>query len=865
MVSPPQGWASSLGRGLLSGTGNSSSPGTRDDATGPPLSAPHAGPGGSEAKGAPALGRVEPEVLETVLRLTSARIAYVNEHGRFLYATPAVGRAAGVPSEQLIGHTLQELGGLHYAPDQIDALTRRMLETGKAAREVLTGVDPADDRATELVFEPVCAADGAVVATVVTAWDVTELTRASRRVAQLDRIYAILSGTDKAIVRIRDRGRILQEVCRIAVDLGGFALAWVGLEQPNGDVVVAGKAGRDEGLLNDFIVSTRDEPSGHGAVGTAIREDRTVVIGDVEHDARMDAWRAQLANLGFLTAAAFPIRMGGRPIGAFVLYSAQPGYFDLEETGLFEELASDLSFALESLDTERGRAAAEQALRDSERRHRQLFEQNPIPMWVFDVDTLRFLAVNDAALVTYGYSREEFLDMTLRDIRPAEDVPALLEDVAKPAGDLRPRGLWRHVRKDGTILDVEVSAHELSPSSGRTRMVSAIDVTERRRLEAQLAEAARMEAMGHLAGGIAHDFNNMLTAVIGYSDLLVAELGDSPLAEEAREIRRAGTRAADLTRQVLAFARRQVLAPRPVDVNAVVEGVSQMLRRLIGEQVRLVTKLAAQPAVVMADPGQLEQVLVNLAINARDAMPDGGVLEIGVELVEDAASLGRGLDGRAVLVTVTDSGTGMDAETLSRAFEPFFTTKNIGRGTGLGLATVHGIVHQSNGQIWADSDVYRGTTISILLGFVDAWPDPLGAPAPARERATSEPATILVVEDEPAVRAFVVATLERSGHRVLVAGSPAEAIALTDGLAEPIDLLLTDLIMPDTNGRALAERLVAARPSMQVVLMSGYAAGLDGLPTAGAAAFLSKPFNRDELTTVVATALSEPPKTSKKR
>ena len=583
-----------------------------------------------------------------------------------------------------------------------------------------------------------------------------------------------------------------------------------------------------------------------------------MVVEDVKNDDRMAAWRSRLAETDFRTAAAFPIRMAGQPIGAIALYSSQVGYFDADERRLFEELAGNLSFALESIEAERGQTAAEEGLRDSERRYRDLFEMNPLPMWVFDVDTLRFLAVNDAAVHNYGYSREELLEMTMADVHPPEDLPALLEEVAAPPSrDYGRRDLWRHVRKDGTQMEVEVRARDLESGRRRTRLVSAIDVTERRRLEAQLAEATRMEAMGHLAGGIAHDFNNLLTAMIGYADLLVAELGDNPLAEDATEIRRAGTRAADLTRQVLAFARRQTLAPRPVDVNTVVSGVCQMLRRLIAEQVRLVTELAPQPAVVMADPGQLEQVLVNLAINARDAMPEGGVLEIDVTRIEDAASLGRGIEGPAVLVKVTDTGEGMDAETLAHAFEPFFTTKQIGAGTGLGLATVYGIVRQSNGVIWAESDVGQGTTVSVLLGLVDAEPEPVSEPTLTAAPRTAASATILVVEDEPTVRTFVVSNLERAGYRVLVAGSPAEATALADGLQEPIELLLTDLLLPETNGRALAERLVVSRPSMRLVVMSGYGSDLTVGPES-APAFLAKPFTRDELLAIVAKTLAEP-------
>jgi two-component system, cell cycle sensor histidine kinase and response regulator CckA len=833
----------------------------------PPAPALGADPAVSPAPAAELSNASELELLRTVLNRTTARIACYDREGRIVYITPAMAQRFGRTPDQLVGRTWPELGIPADLIEPLEAFRRSVVETGKPASQVVSGDVGGQLEESEFVSEPIFGADGTVTGTVVTSWDVTELGRAARRIAQLDRVYAILTDINQAIVRIRDRDRILSEACRIAVEIGGFSLAWIGRVEPNGDVRVACRAGADGGLLDQVTISARDEPSGRGMVGTSIREDRTVVIGDVEHDPRLDFWREQLASLGFRTAASFPMHINGRPIGAFTLYSSQPGYFDAQEIGLFEELASDLSFALESLEAERGRAAAEEALRDSERRYRGLFESNPLPMWVYDVETLRFLDVNHAAVHTYGYSRAEFLRMSLADIRPPEDVPAMLANVASPGVEgFRPSGVWRHVRKDGTLVDVEVTGHDVDFDGRRARLISAIDVTERRRLEAQLAEATRMEAMGHLAGGIAHDFNNLLTAVNGYSELLATELGDSPLAEDAREIRRAGGRAAELTRQVLAFARRQVMTPHPVDLNEVVAGVSQMLRRLIGEQIELVIRLEKAPAVVMADPGQLEQVLVNLAINARDAMPHGGLLEIAVRRVgeaAEAAARARAAEpnlppivGPAFVLSVKDSGLGMDAETLRHAFEPFFTTKKAGGGTGLGLSSVYGIVGQSKGEIWAESEVGHGTKISVLLAAVDAKPEPL-AGVPIHFSDAHPSATILVVEDEHAVRALVVSALERSGYRVLVAGSPSEAVALTDGLDVPIDLLLTDLIMPETNGQALAGRLLAMRPSMKVVLMSGYGAGLGPIPTDGSFHFIAKPFGRGELTALVAKVLAE--------
>ncbi|MGZ6267449.1 MAG: PAS domain S-box protein, partial [Candidatus Limnocylindrales bacterium] len=447
-------------------------------------------------------GHFEPELLETIIRLTSSRIAYLDQDGRFLHATAATGRGAGVPVELLVGQTPAELESTAAQQQRFAALRLKMMETGQAVREVLTSAGEPDSRAYEVILEPVRAADGTITGAVATAWDVTELTEALQRVARLDRIYAILTEIDQASVSLRDPDQLHQEACRIAADVGGFDLAWIGLVEANGDVRVASRAGRDQAVLDGIAVSIRNDRDGRDPVAMAIRKNRTVVVEDVKNDDRMAAWRSRLADTDLRTAAAFPIRMAAQPIGAIAQYSSQAGYFDADERRLFEELAGDLSFALESIEAERGRTAAEEAQRDSERRYRDLFEMNPLPMWVFDVETLRFLAVNDAAVRNYGYSREEFLEMTVAEVHPPGDLPALLEDVAAPPSqDYRRRDPWRHVRKDGTLMEVEMRARDLESGSRRTRLVSAIDVTEQRRLEAQLADATRMEAMGHLAGG----------------------------------------------------------------------------------------------------------------------------------------------------------------------------------------------------------------------------------------------------------------------------------------------------------------------------------------------------------------------------
>jgi two-component system, cell cycle sensor histidine kinase and response regulator CckA len=803
---------------------------------------------------------LDPRILEGILGQTSARVAYFDRELRFRYATPAMRRASGrsLELEDVAGRSIEELDGLGFPLETIVPLLREAIDSGEVRKTPITEAGP-DDRTTELVAEPARGPGGEIIGVVLRSWDVSALTRALARIRRLGRVQEIAGAVARVVVLARDRQTLFSEACRVAADLGGFEVVWVGMVEENGDVVPAASGGPWEGILESVRVSVRDEAIGRGLVGCAIRSGRTTVTTDARRDPRLAHWLDQLRTAGIGSVAAFPLRQEGRVIGAFTLYSAEAGHFDADEVELFEGVVANLSYALDALAAERAKVEVERALRESERRYRDFFEAIPVPTFVYDRETLRFLGMNRVALETYGYDREDFDRMTILDIRPPDDVDAFKALLARGASNPPNTHLSRHRRKDGTDIDVEVMVRDLEFDGRPARIMSASDVSERLRLERQLAETSRMEAIGRLAGGIAHDFNNLLTAVIGYAELLEFELGDGPGVQEAREIRRAGLRAADLTRQVLAFARRQVMTARPVDLNSVVGGVSQMLRRLIGEEILLAVRLAPEPAVVSADPGQLEQVLVNLAINARDAMPEGGCLEIAVTCLASTAGQRQQIPGRAVLVTVTDTGRGMDDHTLARAFDPFYTTKPVGSGTGLGLSTVYGIVHQSNGEIWADSVVGYGTRISVLLPWIDGEVEPAPGVSESALPLPSEaagPATILVVEDDPNVRAIVVSTLEHVGFRVLVAGSPAEAVALTRGLEAPIDLLLTDMVMPESSGEALAARLREIRPSLRVMLMSGYGEELGRPRLPRSEPFLAKPFTSEALVEAVTDVLS---------
>jgi two-component system cell cycle sensor histidine kinase/response regulator CckA len=613
---------------------------------------------------------------------------------------------------------------------------------------------------------------------------------------------------------------------------------------------------------------------------------------------------------------------------------------------------------------------------------RVLFAANPLPMWVYDLETHAFLEVNDAAVAKYGYSRDEFLRMRITDIGPPEDIPALLANVAQQRTALQQSGHWRHRLKSGQLIDVEISSRTLRFAKRAAALVVAQDVTERlraerdllahearkagmleaaldaivaidhngsitdfnpaaerifgyraeavrgrplaetiippslrdrhqtafdrylqteqptilgrrleliglhadghefpveltvyrvpiegppvfsafirdltqaRQLEEQLVQAQKMESVGRLAGGIAHDFNNLLTAINGFAQLTLDDPQLSAVARDALvQISAAADRASELTSQLLAFSRRQVMQPISLHPGIKVDDIAPMLRRLLGEDIELITRAAPDLGHVLVDPGQLTQVILNLAVNARDAMPRGGTLTIEAENVDLDANYAAGhaevIPGQYVVLSVTDSGVGMDEATRARLFEPFFTTKELGKGTGLGLATVYGIIKQSGGHIWAYSEPDHGTVFKIYLPRVDA---PVEAPVEAR--GAGEPSrgaeTVLVVEDDLAVRRLVQIVLQRRGYRVIAAASATDALERLASPDQRIDLLITDIVMPGMSGVELAKRAADLLPGLKVLFASGYTEDTivhHGMLDPGVP-FLQKPFAPNQL------------------
>lgn len=617
------------------------------------------------------------------------------------------------------------------------------------------------------------------------------------------------------------------------------------------------------------------------------------------------------------------------------------------------------------------------ALIESDKQYRLLFDSSPLPMWVFDRKTLKFLEVNEAAVQHYGYSREEFLKMGILDIRPQEEAPRLLQHLTELEPGLQASESWKHRKKDGSVIDVEITSHELAfqrrdaqlvvahdvteqlkaeealrhseekfsktfratplpitisvladgryldinkafsdimgydredvigrtafdlkiwaDVNDRKRMIEQLrdtgrvdsfetqfmtrrgekrvvqisaeimkldgtdcviaitnDITDTRKLEEQFRQAQKMEAVGRLAGGVAHDFNNILGVIIGYSDLSRERADpDSPVLKHIEQIKKAALRASGLTAQLLAFSRQQVLQPRVLNLNAVVNNLSSMLLRLVGEDVSLNFVPGEPIGNVKLDLGQIEQVLMNLVVNARDAMPRGGriIIEtLDVELDEAyAAEHLPASPGPYVMLAVTDTGTGIEKEQISRIFEPFFTTKPTGEGTGLGLSMVYGVVQQSGGSIWVYSEPGKGTTFKMYFPRVEGSAISLLEPK-IEARAGSGTETILLVEDEEDLRELTADLLRSGGYKVLVAESGKAALEALK-LADTVDLLLTDVIMSGMSGSDLAAHAKELRPEIKVLYMSGYTGNL--IANYGVvdsqSALLQKPFTKQAL------------------
>jgi len=751
------------------------------------------------------------------------------ESGAIVDANPAAAAYYGWPREELVAKNIAALNTL--ALEQIRAEMQVARDENRGHFNFRHRRADGSIRDVEVYSSAVIAAGRPLLYSLV--FDITDRRQAEERIRRLNRTLAVLSDINQAIVRERDLLALHQETCRIAVEKGGFRLAWIGLlDAVTARVKPVAHAGEAADYLEQLDIDLGDQARAAGPTGAALRRGQHAICNDLEHDPYSPPWRDSALRLGFRSSGAFPLKVAGQTIGALNLYSGEPGFFDDEELTLLDELAMDLSFALEHADAEQGRRQAEEKVRSLA----AFPELNPNPVLEFAADgTLAYAnRAAHALAATAGVT-------DLQALLPPNTRHIVVECLA--LGQPCQRVETRH-----GSLTLSWSFYPIA-SQGTVHCYAG-DITERLQLETRFRQAQKMEAIGQLAGGVAHDFNNLLTVIQGYCSLLLAgsAAADAEQTDAMKEIQAAANRAANLTRQLLTFSRRQPMQTRPLDLDDVVSNTGRMLQRLIGEDIVLHTRLLPGGAWIEGDSGMIEQVLLNLAVNARDAMPDGGELWLALDSVTlDEAAAGRrpaGRPGAFICLSLRDTGRGIAADLLPHIFEPFFTTKEVGKGTGLGLATVHSIVELHHGWIEVQSRSGEGTTFRVHLPRL---PGGLALPGNPRDAAGVQGGheSILVVEDEPAVRALAVKLLDAQGYRVQAAHDGATALELWRQQAGAFDLLLTDLIMPGgVSGAQLAEQLRTEQPQMRVIYMSGYAGETAGrgLNLREGINFLQKPF-----------------------
>ena len=792
-------------------------------------------------------------------------ILLVDEQGLILETNDRSLEMYGFSREELLGRHIAELRspeGRHQFEEQW-ALVR---SSPSALFETMHQRKDGTTFAVETNVRPIVV-DGKTYFQAIVR-DITQRDLERKQLESANRLYAVLSGTNQAIAKAGTEQEVFDSVCRVAIQEGGFQSVTIGMLDESGTwltPVAWGGANQDPRPIR---IAADSESVEEHPIARAFQSGQVAVVDNIATDPNPTPWHERARSLGLGSMVCVPLSRQGRQVGVLAIAKAEPYFSAASEVSLAEEIGADISHALGRLEEERKRKEAEEALRVSERRYRQLVESLPVGIMVHS--DLRILYMSPAGLrMLRAASLDDVvgrptLSMVHPDYHEIVRQRALLgPDAPAPAIE------ERFVRLDGTAFDVEVSAVPFELDGVKARLVFFLDITQRKkaeeeraRIEQQFLQAQKMESVGRLAGGVAHDFNNHLTVINGYCEMLTSSLAETdPLRAEILSIQKAGQQAAELVRQLLAFSRKRVAEPRLVNLNHQVMESQRMLERLIGEHIEFVTSLAPRLGDVLADPTQIQQILMNLVVNARDAMSAGGRLTIETRHVrvdaEQAAHNIGARPGEFVCLTVSDTGAGMNAETLRHLFEPFFTTKPQAVGTGLGLSTVYGIVRQSNGWIEVESAPGAGATFRIYLPRVVGGGEPQPDAKPS-SGATHGRETVLLVEDQPQVRELTASILKGLGYSVLEAPGGSEALAVAAGHPGAIDILVSDVVMPGMSGPQLAKQLRAVRPSVKVLYVSGYVTVEQaGEVLAGDNVHqLSKPFTPAALAAKVREALS---------
>ncbi len=771
------------------------------------------------------------EQLSTLLDSVQELLTLLSPHGIIQFASAGFTRLLGHRTEDLVGRSILDL--VHVS--DADGVREHFCEVSGSGRGAVGRRCRLQSKDGSWRWFDAAARDyaklPAVEGIVVNFRDVTELHRMESERQVISEIVHALNQTANLDELLRGIHQALKKVLYAEN-------CFVALHDQGADTFTF------PFFADQVDVAPAPQKVGRSCTAFVFRSGSPMLIPQSEFDRLAAEGEVELVGSPSPSWLGVPLKTPTATIGVLVVqhYQNEKAY-DIRDLEFLSSVGGHIALAIE-------RRRSEDALRKNEEMFRLLFSYNPLPTWVIDEETRRFLEVNDAAVRQYGYSLNEFKGMTVLDLRPEKERARYLDPKKQMPNVGLSHGNWKHRKKDGKIVQVELISHELEYAGRRVRLVVAQDFSERHLLEQQLRQSQKMEAVGRLAGGVAHDFNNLLMVIKGHTELLLNVLPPSEhYSRKIEQIDRAADRASALTRQLLAFSRLQVLQPHVLNLNEVVEEMGKLLPRLIGEDIELVIRGSEDLGAIRADASQMEQVIMNLAVNSRDAMPDGGrlLIETSNAELDSAYNATHPIvrQGRYILLAVSDTGTGMNAETQAHIFEPFFTTKPQGKGTGLGLATVYGIVKQSGGFIWVYSEVGSGTSFKIYLPRVDQPVERVGAVRSVSE-APRGTETILLAEDEQDVREVAREFLESAGYTVIEAHDGAEALKKVEKHEGAIDLLVTDMVMPGMTGQELTARMQHSRPEIRVLYMSGYSerAAVDYARGDSSMRLLAKPFSR---------------------
>lgn len=764
---------------------------------------------------------------------------------RYNYINDAAATQGRKSKEDLLGKTMMEAYPGIENTDMFSRLRKCMENRTVDTMENEFIYPDGSKRWFRLIFYPI---DEGIM---IYSLDIDDWKKSEARLTRLNRYLAMLSGINQAIIRIKKREDVFNEACKIAVEVGRFRLAWIGIynDQTNSIEPVA-YAGVDDGYIQQLHLLLADKERSKGPTITAFRQGQPVVIDDIEHDQRMSAWSREALNHGYRSVVSFPLKVDETPIGTFNLYSDEPAYFNEEELRILDEMARDISFSLKVMKDDELRMQQEEQLKQQA----SLLDLSPDAILVQDLDG-HILYWNKGAEKMFGWTKEEVRMKSVKELLFAGQ-EELFEKTQETVLD---KGMWtgelKHRNREGKELVTDTKKVLIRNDQKKPvgTLVIKRDITEKKMLELQYLRAQRLESIGTLASGIAHDLNNVLTPVMLAIEYMMRKVADDQLKKILETVETTVKRGAELVKQVLSFARGVEGERKPIQLRHIVDEVVNVIKETFPKSIIIKTQVPADLPLVLADPTQLHQVFMNLCVNARDAMPDGGMLEIRAETaaVDDqyAQMHIEAKPGSYVEITLRDTGTGMPPEIADRIFEPFFTTKELNKGTGLGLSTVLSIVKSHNGFINVYSEPGKGTTFRIYL------PVHVGSEGVhvVKQEANliGKGELVLLVEDEKAILEITRATLESNGYSVITAADGIEAVSIYIQRQKEISVVITDMMMPFMDGPSTIRALRKINPLVKIIAVSGLKASEEKGSLPFDVKFLMKPYTAQQLLEVL--------------